>query len=92
MADVRIRYVSKNSNNHEGIEEVGNTSWRWFVDQVISSIEQGTNTFYTHEDGTRAEVAVRDGKYKKHLQTHADGKWTNNLLALPDFPASHARR
>lgn len=33
---------------------------------------------------TEAKVGVVDGN-PPYLRTHADGKWTNNLLALPRY-------
>lgn len=86
MADVRIKYVAKGSNAHEGITHLGGDSWKWTKGQVIASIEERTNTFYTFADGKRANVAVREGKSGKYLQSHADGVWNNNLLSLPGFP------
>jgi Protein of unknown function (DUF3892) len=86
MSDARILYVSKGSNHHESITHLGGDSWKWTRAQVIESIENKTNTFYTMAGGKRANVEVRQGKSGKYVQTHADGEWNNNLLALPDFP------
>jgi hypothetical protein len=45
-------------------------------------------------NGNRAQVAGEDGPgevgvitrgVKKHLRTHADGQWSDNLLSLPQF-------
>jgi hypothetical protein len=51
---------------------------------VVASIEANTNTFYTMVGGVRANVAVVDGPTGKYVRTHADGKWNDNLLALPE--------
>lgn len=86
MSDSRILYVSKGSSGHESITHLGADSWKWTKAQVIESIESKTNTFHTLAGGKRADVEVRQGSNGKYLQTHADGAWNNNLLALPDFP------
>lgn len=86
MAVVKIKYVSKSSNAHEGITHLGSDTWRWTKSQVIESIVNKTNSFYTESGGKRAEVEVRSGKFGQYLQTHVDGVWSNNLLSLPDFP------
>jgi hypothetical protein len=51
---------------------------------VIDSINADSNTFFTHEGGKRAIIAVVDGASGPYLRTHADGQWTDNLLALPE--------
>ncbi|WP_308188150.1 DUF3892 domain-containing protein [Streptomyces sp. DH7] len=39
---------------------------------------------YTDAAGHRTKVAVvTPTRGEKYLRTHADGVWTNNLLALP---------
>jgi hypothetical protein len=86
VADARIKYVSRSSNTHESITSVGSDNWEWETHMVIQSIDNGTNTFYTEVSGKRANVGVVNGRTCRHLQTHADGYYNNNLLALPDFP------
>lgn len=83
MADARIKYIKKARHHHEAITHVGADDWMWPVAQVISSIENKTNTFYTFEGGLRAEVGVVHGDRGKYLRTYADGQWNDNLLALP---------
>jgi hypothetical protein len=43
---------------------------------------QGTNTFFTNVVGARATIEVVQAT-PPYVQTHADGRWSNNLLALP---------
>jgi hypothetical protein len=69
-------------NPHEGITHLGGSGWRWTRQEVIDSINAGTNTFYTLEGGKRAEVGVVKGPNGPYLRTHADGQWNDNLLAL----------
>jgi hypothetical protein len=38
--------------------------------------------------GNRADVGVLDGPYGKYVRTYADGKWNDNLLALPECVAA----
>lgn len=88
MADVRVTCINKTprDDTHHGITHLGGTGWKWTRQQVIDSINSRSNTFYTFEGGKRADVAVVKGTPLSgdYLQTHADGQWTNNLLALPE--------
>ncbi|MFD0278541.1 DUF3892 domain-containing protein [Kitasatospora sp. NPDC127111] len=53
--------------------------------EIVAWIEDKNGKAFTDDGrGNRADVAVRTPSYgAKYLQTHADGVWTNNLLALP---------
>lgn len=86
MADVQVTCINKQprNNTHEGISNLGGSSWRWTRSQVIQSIEAKTNTFYTKVGGYRAEIGVVNGASGKYVRTYADGKWNDNLLALPE--------
>jgi hypothetical protein len=86
MADVQVTCITKPNRNspHESITHLGGSNWYWTRQQVITSIEAKTNTFYTMVGGTRANVAVVEGANGKYVRTHADGKWNDNLLALPE--------
>lgn len=86
MADVQVTCINKQprDNTHEGITHLGGSGWRWTRQQVIESIEAKTNTFYTKVGGNRANVGVVNGANGKYLRTYADGKWNDNLLALPE--------
>ena len=87
MADVRVRCTTKrNRGNHESISHLGGTTWRWTRQQVVNSILNRSNTFYTEEGGKRAYLLVRKGLFGSYVQTYADGRWSNNLLALPECP------
>jgi hypothetical protein len=87
MADAKVTCVSKTGSDHSTITHLGGPSgWRWTKAEVITSIEAGTNTFFTiGPDGKRANILVVD-ENPKYVRTVADGKWTNNLLALPSCP------
>jgi len=90
MADCRITHIRKRDRMsiHEHITHVGNPpTWFWPREDVIASINSKTNTFYVYENGKRSEVGVvnpTDGRFP-FLQTHADGYWNDNLLALPEY-------
>jgi hypothetical protein len=51
---------------------------------VIDSINNNTNKFHTLVDGNRAYLKVVKGQHGDYVQTYADGKWNDNLLALPE--------
>lgn len=89
MADVQVTCINKTPRNdpHEGITHLGGSGWRWTRQEVITSIEQKTNTFYTLVGGKRADIGVVNGPNGKYVRTHADGQWNDNLLALPECPA-----
>lgn len=89
MADVQVRCINKQPRNdtHHGITHLGGDGWKWTRDEVVRSIEAKTNTFYTLVGGNRATVGVIGGEHGKYVQTYADGKWNDNLLALPECVA-----
>ncbi|HVY42023.1 MAG TPA: DUF3892 domain-containing protein [Hyphomicrobiaceae bacterium] len=88
MADVQVTCVNKpvRDSRHEAITHLGGYGWRWTRQQVVSSINQGTNTFYTLVGGRRADVGVVDGPNGQYVRTYADGAWNDNLLALTECP------
>jgi len=86
MADVQVTCINKQprENPHEGITHLGGKGWHWTRQQVVDSINAGTNTFHTLVAGRRANVAVINGPNSPYLRTHADGVWNDNLLALSE--------
>ncbi len=86
MPDVQVTCITKPHRHspHEAITHLGGANWYWTSQQVITSIETKTNTFYTLVSGKRADVAVINGANGKYLRTHADGQWNDNLLALAE--------
>ena len=87
MADARLTCIIKPhpQSSHEHITHVGNGAQVWTREQVIGWIDTGAHTFYVlAPDGRRADVGVvREAGKAPYLRTHADGRWNNNLLALP---------
>jgi len=89
MADVQVSCINKQPRNdpYEGITHLGGTGgggWKLTRQQVIDSIEAKTNTFYTLVNGNRGDIGVVNGPNGKYVRTYADGKWNDNLLALPE--------
>ena len=84
MADVQVTCINKQprNNTHEGITHLGGSDWKWTRQQVINSIKNKTNTFYTRVNGKRADVGVVHGANGDYVRTYADGVWNDNLLAL----------
>ena len=88
MSDLQVTCVNKEprNNTHEGITHLGGSNWKWTRADVIRSIENNSNTFYTKVGGIRADVGVINGPNGKYVRTHADGQWNDNLLALKECP------
>jgi hypothetical protein len=93
MADCQVTCIVKPhpQSSHEHITHVGNpgVGWIWTREQVISSIESQTNTFYALDPttGKRSDVGVvRPPGRAPYLRTYADGDWNNNLLSLSQCP------
>ncbi len=86
MADVRVTCINKlpRNNTHEGITHLGGAGWKWTRQQVIDSINTGTNSFHTMVGGKRADVGVVHGPNGDYVRTYADDVWNDNLLALPE--------
>lgn len=86
MAHVQVRCVNKQPRQdpHHGITHLGGQGWKWTRQQVVDSINARTNSFFTLVGGNRADVGVVDGPNGQYVRTHADGKWNDNLLALPE--------
>ena len=94
MADVQITCINKQprNNTHEGITHLGGATWKWTRQQVIDSIQSGSNTFFTLVGGKRADVGVVNGSNGEYVRTHADGYWNDNLLSLNQCPLAGASR
>lgn len=92
MADAQITCIIKPNPHspHERITHLGNSpTWLWTSEQVIASIEAGTNTFFVEDpiSRKRADVAVvRETGKLPYLRTHADGYYNDNLLSLNQCP------
>lgn len=89
MADVQVTCITKPNrlSQHEGITHLGGPKWYWTRQEVIDSIRAKTNTFFTMSAGVRANIAVVEGQGGDYVRTHANGKWNDNLLSLPECGA-----
>ncbi len=92
---VRVRFseihLSLGGSGHEHIEELRavdaytgvpyqDTRSGW-----VAYVEQGNTGFVRDVYGNEADVYVNKNGYVKWIQTHADSRWTDNLLALPRY-------
>ena len=93
MADYKIDCINKpnRESRHEHITHVGGPNlngigrWKESVPRVVQMIEQGQHRFYTSVGGSSVWVGVNTSAAgHKYLQTHADGVWKDNLLALQE--------
>jgi Protein of unknown function (DUF3892) len=84
MADAQVSCINKQPRNdpHEGITHLGCSGWKWTRAEVVRSIEDKSNTFFTRVNGKRANVGVVNRPNGKYVRTYADGVWNDNLLAL----------
>lgn len=88
MATHQVTHIRKpdRDNNHEHITHVKYDGLIYKREYVIGLIENKTDSFYVIQGGNRSEVGVVHPDYPRSpfLRTHADGKWNDNLLALPE--------
>lgn len=91
MADARVTCITKPQpqSSVEHITHLGGSGWKWTREQVITSIEAGTNTFFVTDPrtGQRANVrVVRPAGRAPYVRTSPDGDLYDNLLSLPQCP------
>lgn len=87
LQQLQVTCINKRDRNstHEGITHVGGAGWKWTRAQAIRAIKYDkTHQLYTNVGGKIAWVGVNGSPPNEYLQTHADGRWNNNLLALPE--------
>lgn len=85
MADVRVTCIilSGSERRLEHITHLGGNGWCWTREQVIQSIETGTNTFYVMDSSGRRANLIVVNTQPKYVRTTPDGTVTDNLLSLP---------
>lgn len=96
MKEYRVTCVEKPGDRlgrHEHITTIGNKDEGWKVtrEDAIRRIESGLEAFFTLDYTTNRKVyikVVREANKLPYLQTYADGKWHDNLLALAECGAS----
>ncbi|MDP9359646.1 MAG: DUF3892 domain-containing protein [Chloroflexota bacterium] len=88
VQQIQVTCINKvnRASGHEGITHLGGVGWKWTRQQMIVELESPhpRHAFYTRVNGRTAWIGVNSGPHGKYLQTHADGYWNNNLLALPE--------
>ncbi len=92
MNEYEVDSVNKphRQSPHEHITHIGNNAqnWRMTREAAIRSIDSKSEAFYTIDKSTGKKVYIGvvrgDGLKAPYLRTHADGKWNDNLLALPE--------
>ncbi len=88
---IAIRMDPPNANDHARITDV-----RWkqapsgdvdtsTMGQMVSFIDAGNGVHVTNGATAVAVGVVRPATGSPFLRTHADGRWSNNLLALSRY-------
>ncbi|MCE9580088.1 MAG: DUF3892 domain-containing protein [Deltaproteobacteria bacterium] len=85
-------HMSPSGRGHEHISRVEwkqpgtGKSGESTLAEMVAFIEQQKGEVKVTDGRNTVEVGVvRQAPLAPHLRTHADGKWTDNLLALPRF-------
>jgi hypothetical protein len=101
MADVIVTNIEKAEGGSASgrITVLGNPNtpqggWRWTTEQVIASIEAGTNSFFVRdpETGRRFDISVvRPESGRPSLCTVDQGKPTEHLSQLAEFPSINSK-
>jgi hypothetical protein len=92
MQEYEITGINKphHQSPFEHITHIGNIAGKWRLtrESAIARISGGNERFYTidHTTGRHIdlEVVANDGGKAPYLKTRPDGKWRDNLLALPE--------
>jgi hypothetical protein len=91
MSDRTITHIRQTGPRHEHIERViwVNTTGAGDASDksaMVDWIENKGGTVYVETGSDRVPVGVvHPHTGEPYLRSHADGKWTNDLLALPRF-------
>ena len=95
MSEFEITCINKPNrmSPYEHIQYIGNQAGKWklSLQSAISRINNKSDAFYTVDKTTGKKIYIgvypAVGGKVAHLQTHDDGKWNDNLLALPECGA-----
>jgi hypothetical protein len=84
--------MKPSGTTHEHIERVkwenpaNSSTGSSTVAEMVEFIEVKSGKAYTWDGVARADVGVvHPASGRPYIRTYADGRWTNNLLALPRF-------
>lgn len=94
--NVEIKYVTKNPrmDPHLAIQKVGGINdsgqlWSRTLSEAVELARNGTYHFYAAAPAGSPSAWVEPQQSAAgnwYLRTVADGKFSDNLLSLPDFP------
>jgi hypothetical protein len=95
MKEFQITAINKphRMSPHEHITHIGNLAGKWKLsrEEAIRRIQSKQEFFYTVDrtSGRKVYIGVVPATVGKgaYLRTYADGKWNDNLLALPECGA-----
>lgn len=82
---VAIRKPNR-ASDHDHITHVQYDGYIWPREHAVKLIDAKTDSFYVKSGGYTSYVGVVHPGLPRFpfLRTHADGKWNDNLLALPE--------
>ncbi len=92
---IRIRCINKSNGDHENphesvnhygwINENNNETGKNDRPSMVQWMEKGNKAYVVGKEKEKVYCYVNKSRYgTKFLQTAADGKFTNNLLELPE--------
>jgi len=75
---------------HESIRRIGGPGWSMSQQEAIRQISAGESMFWGARAGVPSGwlVVARSAAGNLYVKTEADGEMPNNLLSLPECPAS----
>lgn len=87
----QVKCINKNprEDRYHSITHIGGfgtSQWKLTLDDAISRIESGRESFYTLVDGHHRNIQVASRNGRKYLKTDADWDTPDNLLSLPECP------
>lgn len=87
---IQITHIRKPDPNspHEAISHYGcpkndGTLGKYERESFIKWLKENKTDAYVSDGSLRAWCEIRSNGHINYLQTYADGKWSNNLLSLP---------
>jgi hypothetical protein len=84
MARHQVTWITlSGGQTHEHITHIGFANLvKWNMQEGMNFLGVRGNSLYVMDGRAMVEVNVVDGD-PPYLRTRADGRWTDNLLALP---------
>ena len=84
--------LSANGSGHESIthykwrNDIGGETGHTDKPTLVTWVDTASNSAYVSSGSSRVAVGLVRPQYgEPYLRTHANGVWTDNLLALPRF-------